>query len=150
MSDINDGKRIGDHKYRAVKGENAEVFGTGSKEWVEVYDNPLNVRSAVRDLIYEMMRLKRKVQRLEVDSDQSRGEKHHEWIGGEKCTWIEDEYGLWKTECGEERALKEYGTPEGREMNYCHYCGRQLEQVASEERNQTRSMLYEMSERGWE
>jgi len=49
-----------------------------------------------------------------------------------KCTWKEDDEGIWDTTCGEAFTFIE-GTPGENDMKYCCYCSKPLEEAKFEE-----------------
>jgi hypothetical protein len=54
---------------------------------------------------------------------------------GKKCTWTEDNEGLWETECKELYDVQ-VGSPDENKMKYCCYCGKILEQKEYSEENE--------------
>jgi len=46
-----------------------------------------------------------------------------------KCKWKQDAiYGYWETGCGKQAIVAE-DTPKENDMNYCWYCGKELEEI---------------------
>ena len=52
----------------------------------------------------------------------------------EHCTWVEDEDGVWHTECGDMFVIID-GIPKENNMRYCCYCGKSLHAISYSEEN---------------
>jgi hypothetical protein len=49
-----------------------------------------------------------------------------------ECRWLQDEYGVWDTSCGNRYEIIE-GTPRDNKMRFCCFCGNVLRYTSSPE-----------------